>query len=494
MRNFKPFLVFVLVFFVFSCGGASAETYTSTTAGTHAISADGVTVSYDAPTVTKTGDVSGSNDDYDWKGTNAAVWAGNGAELTITGGTINSEATYGNAVFSYGGNNSNTNNNAGDGTTVNISDTTITTTKNNSGGIMTTGGGIMNASNLTVKTKGDSSAAIRSDSGGGTVTVNGGYYTTYGTGSPAIYSTAAITVTGADLTAWYSQGVVIEGGNSVTLTNSHVFAQHLNLNGQDTTHQGILIYKSMSKDASSGKAYFKMTNGSITSRTGDMFCVTNTSCSIDITNVDATTSGNFLRVEGQKWGTSGSNGGTVDLTASNQGIVGDIIVDDYSSLTMTLKDSSTFKGAFNPDTTSTSSFKTSAATSGVINVVVEEGSKLTLSGNSYITSLTVANSSDVDYGDGGYTLNIDGTEYTASNPAPAGTTGDPTKTSGSNTTTGGSGTGTGTGTGTDTDTDSGSGSESESGTGTIGSSSGGCNAGYMSAMALLACVYFLRKK
>ncbi len=52
----------------------------------------------------------------------------------------------------------------------------------------------MNAENLDIETSGNSSAAIRSDRGGGTVTVNGGTYVTNGTGSPAVYSTADITV------------------------------------------------------------------------------------------------------------------------------------------------------------------------------------------------------------------------------------------------------------------------------------------------------------
>jgi hypothetical protein len=51
---------------------------------------------------------------------------------------------------------------------------------------MTTGGGITKASNLTVETSGRSSAAIRTDRGGGTVYVDGGIYTSNGLGSPAI--------------------------------------------------------------------------------------------------------------------------------------------------------------------------------------------------------------------------------------------------------------------------------------------------------------------
>ena len=62
----------------------------------------------------------------------------------------------------------------GKGTTVNLSDSAITTQKDNSGGIQTTGGGTTNATNLTVETNGNSSAAIRSDRGGGTVNVEKG--------------------------------------------------------------------------------------------------------------------------------------------------------------------------------------------------------------------------------------------------------------------------------------------------------------------------------
>ena len=62
---------------------------------------------------------------------------------------------------------------------------------------MTTGGGITKAYNLDVTTSGQSSAAIRTDRGGGVVTVDGGTYTSNGLGSPAIYSTADITVSNA---------------------------------------------------------------------------------------------------------------------------------------------------------------------------------------------------------------------------------------------------------------------------------------------------------
>ena len=367
----------------------SGESYSSTTAGTHALELTSGSASYSNITVNKTGDVSDKDDDYDWKGTNAAVFASGGGTLTITGSStsITSNATYGNAVFSYGGD-------SGDGTTINISDATITTTSNNSGGIMVTYGGNITASNLTITTSGGSSAAIRSDKGGGTITVNGGTYTTSGTGSPAIYSTAAISVTGADLVSHSAQGVVIEGGNSVTLTDSSLTANHTTHQENDSTYQAVLIYQSMSGDASDGSSSFKMTDGSITNANGDIFCVTNTTCTIDLSGVTITNndaSGNFLRAEGQKWNSSGSNGGNVTLNASGQDIDGDIVVDSKSSLTMSLTDSSNFNGAI-PE-------------GGTVNMTIESGSTWTLTGDSYVTSL----SGEGTITKGSYSLYVNGT-------------------------------------------------------------------------------------
>lgn len=371
--------------------------YSSTTANSNALSVtDGSSVTYDNITVSKTGDATGSSDGtsgYDWVGTNAAILASGGSKLTISNATITTSAVGGNAVFSYGGSRSGN----GDGTTITISDSTITTSSSNSGGIMTTGGGIMNASNLTITTSGGSSAAIRSDSGGGTVTVNGGTYTANGQGSPAIYSTADITVADADLTSGIAQVVVIEGGNSVSLNNCTLDAHHTSRNGQDSTYQAVLIYQSMSGDASDGESSFSMTDGTLTNENGDIFCVTNTTTTINLSGATITnndSSGNFLRAEAQNWGSSGSNGGNVILNASGQTMSGNMIVDESSSLALNLTDSSAYSGAIN-----------TSGTAGEVSVTIEAGSTWTLTGNSYVTSLT--NNGTITKGS--YTLYVNGT-------------------------------------------------------------------------------------
>ena len=138
----------------------SGTAYKSETADQNALSVSGdIDVTATDITVTKSGDSSGG-DNANFYGTNAAVIAKDGATLTIKNANITTNASGANGVFSYGGNGGQ-NGASGDGTTVVISDSTITTTGSGSGGIMTTGGGVTKASNLTVTTSGQSSAAIR---------------------------------------------------------------------------------------------------------------------------------------------------------------------------------------------------------------------------------------------------------------------------------------------------------------------------------------------
>lgn len=373
--------------------------FTSSKADENAISASGnIKATLSNITVTKTGD-SDSGDNTSFYGTNSAIIAKGGANLTIKNATITTDANGANGVFSYGGS-ATTNNSSSDGTTVNISDSTITTKKNNAGGIMTTGGGTMNATNLTINTAGTSSAAIRSDRGGGTVTVDKGTYKTTGQGSPTIYSTADITVKNATLTATASEGVVIEGKNSVTLENVDLTDTNNTLNGQSTTYKNIFLYQSMSGDAASGKAVFTSKDSTITTNKGDSFYVTNTTAEINLENnkiVNNDASGNFLRIQKDSWGKSGSNGGTVTLNMTNQSVTGNIVVDSISKLTMSLKNGSSFKGAINN------------ANAGEVSLSLDKSSTLTLTGDTYIKSLTDADTTNSNINFNGYKLYVNGT-------------------------------------------------------------------------------------
>ena len=380
-----------------------AGEYTSETADENAILIDtDESVTLNQPTVTKTGDSDGG-DNCNFYGLNAAVLAMGGADVTINGGTITTDGDGANGVFSYGGNGGQ-NGAAGDGTTVTISDTTITTTGDGSGGIMTTGGGVTIASNLTIETSGRSSAAIRTDRGGGTVTVDGGSYTTNGLGSPAIYSTADISVANAQLVSNLSEGVCIEGKNSIALTDCDLTASNTQCNGNATFLDSIMIYQSMSGDADSGTSAFTMTGGSLTSKSGHVFHVTNTHAIITLTGVEITNEDAenvLLSVCDDGWNGAGNQ---AEVNAISQVLEGSILVGDNASLSLSLSEGSSFTGSISGEITN-SRGETVSTQVGEVSVTLDGDSTWTLTGDSCVTSFTGDAAQVIS---GGYTLYVDG--------------------------------------------------------------------------------------
>ena len=355
-------------------GTYSGGSYTSTGDDENALRVDGAAVTLDGVTVDKSAGVTSNTEDGDFYGMNAALLAMNGATVTIKNATVTSSAQNGNGVFSYGS-----------GTTVNISDSTITTTADNSGGIQTTGGG--------------------------TVNVSGGAYTSNGYNSPAVYSTADITVKNANLTANNSEALVIEGKNSITLEDCYVTGNMSDTKGTSSSENvhNVMIYQSMSGDADVGTSVFSMTGGSLVGSSGDMFYITNTHClltlsGVNIVNNDA--DGALLRVVGNSasrgWGTAGSNGAQVEFAAGGQTLAGDIIVDTISNLTVTMKNGSTFTGTINI----VDNAEGGTAVSDNAIVAIESGCTWNLTGNCTLTSLT--NNGTINFN--GYTITLaDGT-------------------------------------------------------------------------------------
>jgi hypothetical protein len=156
----------------------------------------------------------------------------------------------------------------------------------------------------------------------------------------------------------------------------------------------------MSGDAAEGLASFAMNGGTLTNLNGDIFFVNNTSTTIDLRNAEIVNNdadGIFLRAEAAGWGSEGSNGGHISLTAADQEINGDMVVDEVSELNLYLTENSTFTGAINSD-----------GAAGSVYVEIEDGSKWVLTGDSYITSLTCgADAIDLN----GYTLHVGDETY-----------------------------------------------------------------------------------
>ena len=294
----------------------SNETIESTgTDENAALISSGASVTLDNDTITRTSEDSKGGDNSSFYGVGAAVLATDGTAYVKDG----SVTTGGAGLFAYG-----------DGT-VYASGTIVKTTQDTSGGVHVAGGGTLYGWDLDVETNGESSAAIRSDRGGGTMVIDGGNYVSNGVGSPAIYSTADIAVSNASLTANGSEAVCIEGLNSIHLYDCDLTGNMSDLDQNDNTWT-VILYQSMSGDSEVGNSTFQMDGGSLTSENGGVFYTTNTESTITLKNVDINYNDDnefFLQCTGNTnqrgWGQAGANGADFHFTGISQDMQGNVI-------------------------------------------------------------------------------------------------------------------------------------------------------------------------
>ena len=376
----------------------TGKTYSSTGTDENAVHiTDGAKVTLKDATVSRESEDSQGGDSSSFYGIGAAVLTTDGTSY-ISGSKITTNANGGAGIFSYG-----------DGKTY-VSDTTISTQKDTSGGLHVAGGGKLYAWDVTATTQGESSAAIRSDRGGGTMVVDGGTYTSNGTGSPAVYSTADIAVHNAELTANNSESVCIEGLNSLRLFDCNLTGNMKNDSQNDCTWN-VILYQSMSGDSEVGNSTFEMDGGTLTAKNGGMFYTTNTESTIRLSDVDITYAKDndfFLKCTGNSnqrgWGTSGSNGADCNFTADNQEMEGDVIWDSISQLDFYMSNGSTLKGAVTDDESNAGN-----GGSGYCNFYIAKGCTWTVTKDSTLTNLYNAGTI-VD--NDGKTVTIKGTDGT----------------------------------------------------------------------------------
>ncbi|MBR1856898.1 MAG: hypothetical protein IJ803_07470 [Oribacterium sp.] len=325
--------------------------------------------------ITRNSSDSTGGDTSSFYGVGAAVLATDGTAY-VSNSTITTDAKGGAGVFAY------------DKGVTYVADTTITTAKDTSGGIHVAGGGTLYAWNDTVTTNGESSAAIRSDRGGGKMVVDGGTYVSNGSGSPAVYSTADISINGATLTANGSEAICIEGDNQIRLFNCDLSGNMADLSQNNLTWN-VILYQSMSGDSEVGNSTFEMDGGTLTAKNGGMFYSTNTQSTFTLKDVDITYAEDndfFLRVTGNSnergWGSTGANGADTTFTAISQDMEGNVIWDSISELDFYMTEGSTLKGAFVDDESDAGN-----GGNGYANVYIDSTSTWTVTGNSTVTNL-----------------------------------------------------------------------------------------------------------
>ncbi len=349
----------------------SGQTYTSTGSDENAVQVTGGTFTMADCTVTKTGDYSASSDNTSFYGVNSAVYVGSTSAtttLTMTGGTITTNAKGANAAFAYGKG------------VLNISDVTIRNTANLSRGIHATGGGTIVASNLDIVTEGSNSSVVATDRGGGTVTVNGGSYVTTGIDCAILYSTGTVTANDATGSSAEGEVGVIEGDNSIYINNCTF--------SSGSSSRGLMILQSGSGDSEGYNGAISITGSTITlTDSSAPLCEipTNITGTLTLDNTSVTVpSGVLMYVDyNTRWSTYG---GTGNLLLKNGTYTGAVNADQYGTVIVDVASTATWTGSIDNSNVAKSTAVTVSgkwilnANSYVDNLVINEGATVYTNG------------------------------------------------------------------------------------------------------------------
>lgn len=336
------------------------ELMTNTTADQNAfIGKNKAVIDIENSVFDKTGDTT-SDDNSNFRGQNAVVLGIEGSQINIKGSNITSNSKGSNAVFA-----------TGEGSVINVENTNIHTKSDSSRGLDATYKGTVNGKNLTITTEGAHSATLATDRGEGTINAEAAKLTTSGEGSPVIYSTGNIIVNNVNGIANNSEIGVVEGKNSITLTNSNVTGYKDN---------GFMLYQSFSGDAESGIARLKAENNTLTTHaTGAFLYVNNTTAEVDLSNnaISMPNTSTLVKAAADsRWGKTGENGGHLTLRTSNQELSGNIMADSISTIALDMTNGSSLVGAVNTDNAAKE-----------VTVKLSKDSNWILTGDSYIKSL-----------------------------------------------------------------------------------------------------------
>jgi hypothetical protein len=259
------------------------------------------------------------------------------------------------------------------GSAITVNKGSIITAGASSHGVFVSLGGEAFIKGVSIVTKGEHSSALATDTGGGTITVEGGTYATSGKYSAGIYSTGTIRAANASFRAEADNVAVIEGANRIVLDNTALWSGEKG---------AVMLYQSHGADSSPSE--YSMTGGQITAEDGPIFYVTNTSTKINLRAVTLSgASGVVLEALKGDWGSDVAfdkpiNGGIVHLIADEQILPGNIVLDENSTVSLELKNGSVLKGSVNSDNKG-----------GKIDLALDSSSTWDVTADSYIDTLTV---------------------------------------------------------------------------------------------------------
>jgi len=322
-------------------------------------------------------------------GLNAAILVHAHAQLLLTNSDVTSVSLGGGGAFARQGR-------------LQLEKTAVRTTGDSSYAVMVSKQGSVTAQDANLSTQGVSSPALIVGAEGEAL-LEGGIAATAGLDSPVLSIAGNATINHATLRANNSQAITVNGG-TVALTDCAVSGRMSDAAGPSAQTPPYCV--SLAQEAGSGSdmSSFSMVRGALTAQRGDLFFVTNTKASIYLEGVALSLSDGsvLLRAVGNDdphvQGSSGKVGADCAIIVKNQALVGDILTDALSSVSLTLRGETTYTGTIN-----------TANTARAAKVTLEDGAVWTLTGNAYLTSFTGQVGSIVT---NGYTVFVNGVALT----------------------------------------------------------------------------------
>lgn len=321
---------------------------------------------------------SGKSTDFDSStlyGLNSTFIAKEGSEIFLEDSKLSSSISYSSAFFATGLE-----------TTATLNNVELSTDKDNSSALNASSEAKIDISNSGIKTKGNNSDAIKTLDANSLININDSTIITEGQNSTLLYSKGKIEALNIKGTS-NSYLAIIEDRNSLELTNANLIT-----NGQDKTINeylgAFLIYSQESASASNNYTSAKLDIiDSIIEINKDsswydktpLFYLTNTEANINITNTTLNYGSDILlkAVANSEYGDIGDNAASVTLTATDQELTGEIIVDSNSKVRLNLNNS-TYEGKINVDNLSAN-----------VDVTFDYDSRWELTGDSYINILQI---------------------------------------------------------------------------------------------------------
>ena len=279
----------------------------------------------------------------------------------------------------------------------------IRTMGDGSYGLAATSGGRITVREMNISTQGVNAPTIRTLDGGN-ISLQGGIVSSSGSNSPLLDASGIILAENVTFRASESAVAMVNAGGSVSLTDCAVSGRMGDVFNADALINPYCVALYRGAENTAEKSVFSMTRGALTAQKGDVFYVTNASAAIYLEGVSISRGEGSLLLRVSRndgslgWGKADSNGADCTLSANDQTLSGDIVVDELSSVSLILKGSSSYTGTVN-----------TANTALAAKVTLEDGATWTLTGNAYLTAFSGRVSSIVA---NGFTVYVEGKPLT----------------------------------------------------------------------------------